>query len=294
MSTREALLGFVETPAEKTVDEKAVIAQAKARLSAQNEAEVNRQIWILAHDRSLFTEEGKFGGLPVDDQLRLLAEIMDFLEEETQEAIRKYQQSDYLEGIDWDDANDYIRINHLVNAAKHGVVLPDWKDRIAKIGQAFRYYPGRYSQRVVGFRQDAVQEAAAQIDQLSGEVPEGLTGKGLEFAPSAVGSGQKVYLDGQLVASLSNAKFGSKPTNGEVVAWLTVNQIDRCSIRGSQMMWEITAWRKGDEKPHRIFEDHAYGSERSLRLSAPNVSEDGTVVFEYRSDGEVTEKQIKL
>ena len=124
-------------------------------------------------------------------------------------------------------------------------------------------------------------------EPLLGEIPEGLTGSGLEFIPAVVGGGKKLYLDGKfIVVVTSDAQFSQTPTNGRVIAWLIVERIDYCPIKGSQMRWNVVAWREGCKKPKIVFEDHAYDYERSLSVDAPVVREDGTIIVTVWINGE--------
>jgi len=283
------LLGFVELATAPTLDEAAVIAEAKARLAAQAEGERRAKVWELVNNKNLFTETGKFAGMSKEQLPKLLASVLTVIEQRTEDRIKCGN-----DGIDWEDACVEIRLAHLLRAAERGIILPDWKERIARIERATHYYYDNYSQSVIGRIRDGILEAASKIDQLSGVIPEGVTGKGLEFSPSAVGTGQNVYLNGQLVASLSAARFGAVPTNGEVVAWLTVNQIDYCTIKGSQKRWMVMAWKPGMKEPREVYEDHAYDSEGYLSLELPRVETDGTIAVLRHMDIEVTEKRLKL
>lgn len=286
------LLSFIKVPEPPPIDEQEVVRKAKEGQELAQDRERQRLISALAHDETLFTEGGQFVGLPTEQQRDLLAAVIDVLEAETARAIQRSRQSDYSDGIDWSDSNVRIRLSQLINAGNRGIILPDWKERISRVSEATHYYPHRYSQRVIGFELDAIMQAAAKIEQLSGEIPERITGKGLEFLPSGIGNGRKVYLNGKFRLSLADATFSHQATNGAVIAWMKSVKIDHCNIKGSQMSYEIYALSEGEDEPRRVFEDHAYDDERCFYLDPPEVEEDGTITFDYHDDGVVIKKRI--
>lgn len=276
-TTTERLLPFISKQVDEVAEKKEVLATAKALLE-----ERKTQRLRAFTKENLFGEGGVFRELPKDEQKELLAVVLTALEEETQGYIDRIGESRYApDGIDWGDANLEPRLNHLLEAAKNGIFLPDWKNRIVSIEEATHYYYSNFSERAIRWNREKIQETAVKIEQLLGEVPEGLTGSGLEFVPSGIGDGQKVYLNGQYVATTVNARFSDSPTNGKVVAWLVVEQIDYCNIKGAQTSWKVFAWKSGLKEPKEVFEDHAYSAERSLSVDAPKVSKDGENYYDH-------------
>lgn len=136
------------------------------------------------------------------------------------------------------------------------------------------------------WEREEIERTCLEIEQLRGEVPEGLTGKGLEFTPSCIPGAKRVYMNGTFVTTTANALFGSRATNGRIVAWLVKEQIDYCSSRGPQIAYRVFAWHEGLSEPKEIFEDHAYAAERNLSVSPPVVAEDGTITVIVCTRGE--------
>lgn len=286
----EKLLSLIEQSVDTGADEQEAQEMAKAFLKEKKNVRLQGFT-----KTNLFGEGGRFRDLPRDEQAELLGVVLTVLEEETQGYIDRIGQSYYgPDGIDWDQANLEPRLSHLLEAAKNGVFLPDWKERVASIEEATHYYYSNFSGRAIRWRREEIQKAAVKIEQLLGEAPEGLTGSGLEFVPSNIGNGQKAYLDGQYVATVVNALFSDLPTNGEVVTWLVVDQIDYCTIRGAQVSWKVFAWRSGLDEPKEVFEDHAYSDERSLSVDHPVVAQDGKVVVTTWINGKQSTLKISV
>jgi len=286
----ERLLPFISQQVDEAAEKEEALAIAKAILE-----EKKAQRLRAFTKKNLFGEGGVLRELPKDEQSELLAVVLTVLEEETQGYIDRIGQSFYgPDGIDWDEANLNPRLKHLLEAAENGVFLPDWKERFASIERATHYYHSTFSDQAIRWNREKIQEAAVKMEQLLGKVPEGLTGRGLEFAPSSIGGGRKVYLNGQYIATVVNARFSDSPTNGKVVAWLVVEQITYCSIKGAQSSWKVFAWKNGFEKPRQVFEDHAYRAERSLSVDAPMVSKDGEVIVTIWINGKKSTQNVSL
>ncbi|MDA2936174.1 hypothetical protein MYX06_03075 [Patescibacteria group bacterium AH-259-L05] len=292
----ERLLPFVNQQADENSEKEEALAMAEALLE-----EKKAQRLRAFTKENLFGEGGTFRELPKDEQRELLAVVLTFLEEETEKYIDGIGQYSngifgdrFPDGISWEQANLEPRMKHLLEAAKNDIFLSDWKKRVTSIERATHYYPPIYSEKVIRWKCEKIQETAVKIEQMLGETPEGLTGSGLEFVPSSIGGGQKVYLNGQFVTTTVNARFSDSPTNGEVVAWLVVEQIDYCNIRGAQISCKVFAWKNGLEEPEQVFEDHAYSSERSFSVDAPKVSKDGKVIVSTRVNGEESTREVSV
>lgn len=247
---------------------------------------------------NLFGKGGTFRNLPREEQRKLLEIVLTalLLEEETQRYINERRSYPYygFDGINWNEANLEPRLEHLFETAKNGIFLPDWKKRIASIIEATYHYCPRFSERAIRRNREMIQQVAVKIKQLLGEIPEKLTGSGLEFIPSSVGSGQKVYLNGKYVTTTVNALFSDSPTNGEVVAWLVIEQIDYCTVRGAQISQKIFAWEKGFKEPKEVFENHTYSAEKDLSVDVPKVSKDGTIIVTIWTNGKKSTRKISL
>ena len=245
--------------------------------------------------RNLFGKGGTLRHLPKNRQQKLLRVAIAVLEEETEKYIERTQEQmrnrSYLSfsdgiGITWEQANHEPRLSHLLEAAKNGIFVPDWRTRLRQVERSKRYHPSLYSAKVIRWGVEEIQNTAAKIEKLMDAKVEGLTGKGLEFLPSSIGNGRKVYLNGKLVTVVTEASFSDTPTNGKVLAWVVSDIIDSCHFRGSQMSWKVMAWKQGLKEPKQVFEDNAWAAEnRGLMVKAPVVLKDGTIRICVCSDG---------
>lgn len=308
-SVLSRLASHVELVTVPEITDEEIVARERKRMADEAERANKNQVLRLACDKQLFAKDGKFASLPKEEQQVLLTAVMDALEQDVIDC--RASKESHLEayyaipdrscwdeppcqGLDWEEARLDERLAHLLNAAKNGVFLPDWKERVKLIYEVTYNYISRFSDRAVQGNRDRIQKVATEIDELSGEVPEGIMGKGLEFAPSPAGHGQKVYLDGKFVASVDDVSFGKLPAGNGVVAWLRREQIDSCRIKGRQVAWTVYGWKVGFDNPREVFEDHAYDKERSLRVSAPEVDETGKIVFEVAVDNKTQTKEVVL
>jgi|GEM_PF-6838626 len=181
-------------------------------------------------------------------------------------------------------------IEFFEQATKNGVIVPDYEKKIQDISREFGYIDSYFSDTFIGSLRERLSALEALIEKKLGKKPEGVTGKGLEFGVSKSGARQ-IYLDGEMIGSAANAKFSEKATNGEVVAWVTTEVIDRDTITGTQTRDNVYAWKKGWSEPKRIFEDHAWSSQRYFRVFAPEVMPDGSVEIK-RIDGKENKEEI--
>jgi len=229
---------------------------------------------------NLFGQNGKYRNLSKEEQKNLLLKVMIELENETQNNIKRSNS-----GISWDDSNLKPRLKHLIEAARNGIFIESWKEQLEKIEKATHYYYSDFSGKVIRYEREDIQAVAIEIEKLLHILPAGLNGQGLEFKKSEIGGGQRIYLDGEYVGTVSQARFSDSPTNNQVVAWLICEQIDYDANDGPQISHKIYAWEKGREEPQCVFCENGYVNEISLSVSAPEVLKDGTIKFIVNTNG---------
>ena len=250
----------------------------------------------------LFGENGIFNKFEKREKEKMLDEVISTLEKQTEKSIKKMEEertetsiwSITSYGIDWEEANVESRLKHIEAAAKEGIILPNYKERIRKIYEATYYYPNTYSETAVRFQQEEIERIAILVEKAAGEKPKEITGEGLEFLESEYSSAKRVYLDGELIGSFVNASFGEKATNGEMVAWIVSEVIDRDLIAGIQNRDTVYVWKKGWKEPKEIFEDHAWSSERYFRVLPPEVTPDGKVKIKRISGEKTIEEEFEM
>ena len=284
-------------------------SQAEEEERAQAAADEARKQYRAGRVRKLtnadlFGEQGLFRKLPRQQQSKLLETVLTALEQDTAQRIEeREQEKDRMrelrlrpqpDGIDWSEANVENRLQHLRDAARNGVYVADWRERIKQIERATYAYQSSFNQRRVNEKRQLIQQTASEIEELIGETPAELNGVGVELLPIETGSGCRLYSNGRLVTTITEGRFSEHPTNDVVVAWLAVGRIDTCPVKGSQISWRVDAWREGLEEPTCIFEDHAYEAERRLYVAPPTVREDGTVEIPVTVNGhtEIKEKSV--
>jgi hypothetical protein len=179
-------------------------------------------------------------------------------------------------------------IHFLGNAVKAGIILPAYREKIELLRSALGEVSSYYSERVI----NDYRKELSQIEILISEKPAEITGKGLEVVD--LKSGRVAYLDGELIGYVGNAQFSEKPTNGEVVAWVVSEVIDRDVVKGTQTQDTVYVWKKGWKEPKKIFEDHAWSMERYFRVLPPEVTEDGKVKIKEISGKETIEKEFEI
>lgn len=306
-STRKELDKFLESEFGKSADPERVLERAKYL-----DGDTIKFLLEKYQDKIDLAKVISFGSggivqnLEQSDKMEIFEKVVSILEKRTDKNIERVEEhrkswrhehpamrGTFEPGLTKEeDMNIKSRLNFLSSAAAQGLILPDYKDRIKKINSVIDYIPsGYYVDRVISRMRKDIEEVALLLEKLSNEKK--ITGKGLEFVNSEYTQGKQVYLDGELIGSFDNAEFSEKPTNGEVVAWVTHEVIDRNNITGTQNRDIAYAWKKG-VGTKEIFEDHAWSSERYLRVSAPKVDSDGTIKIEVTSGDKTEKKDFKI
>lgn len=306
-STRKELDKFLESELGKSAKPERVLERAKYL-----DGDTIKFLLEKYQDKIDLTKVVSFGSggivqnLERNDKMEILEKVVSILEKRTDENIERVERrreswmkeswvtrGTFGPGLtDESDMNLKSRLNFLSSAATQGLILPDYKERIKKINSVIDYIPsGYYVDRVISRMRKDIEDVALLLEKLSNEKK--IKGKGLEFVNSEYTQGRQVYLDGELVGSFDNAEFGEKPTNGEVVAWVTHEVIDRNNITGTQNRDIVYAWKKG-VGTKEVFEDHAWSNERYLRVSAPEVDSDGTVKIKITSGDKTEQKEFKV
>lgn len=256
-----------------------------------------------------FDADSIIQNLDKSDKLKILDIVISVMEERTDENIKELEKrlENYWEqpmvsrygqfepGLTKESqTNIDSRLSFLRSAATQGLIPSDFREIIKKIYEATNHYPtGYYSDRVINNQREDIEKTALLLEKLSNDKRE-IVGEGLEFVSSEYGESKQVYLDGELVGSFVNAEFSEKSTNGEVVAWVTREIIDQNRVTGTQNRDRVFAWKKGMKEPQEIFEDHAWSSERYLRVFAPEVDDDGTIKVEIISGDKKEKKEFKV
>jgi hypothetical protein len=245
----------------------------------------------------LFGENGILSNFSEDEQEKMLTQIFDKLEEQTETSIKRAEESkedSWMRlsdsGITWESARVEPRLKHLQDAARAGIILSDWKERLKKIQEATYHYPRRYSETVVRNTRENIARVGTQLEELSGEAKD-ITGRGLEFVKSEYGPGVKAYLNGELISTVINGEFGKVANNEDTVAWVVSEIIDEDVITGTQTRDIVYAWKKGWKEPRQVFEDHAWSTEYYFRVYPPEVTPDGKIkIKRIRGNKEINEE----
>lgn len=175
--------------------------------------------------------------------------------------------------IDWSDVDESV--DFLKNSVENGVIPTNYKEVLATADIGMNYYRSHYSEAAIRRNRDKLAKLEIDIIKKLKIKPEQIKGEGLETLRTQVGN--LGYLNGELIGPLTNAEFSDKPTNGEVVAWVVREKIDEDYFRGDQIRFTVYAWRSGLKEPQELFEDHAYSKERSIHVSAPEVTPEGEI-----------------
>jgi len=184
------------------------------------------------------------------------------------------------------------RLKHLAAAAKEGIILPNYEEHLTKIRSTISnvFNVNGSATRYIRWAKEELERVGMQIEKVAGRT-EGITGRGLEFSKSKYGNARRVYLDGELIGSFADVQFGKNSTNGEVVTWMVSEVIDQDRITGTQNRDTVYVWKKGWKEPRAIFEDHAWSTERYMRVLPPKITPDGKVKI-TRISGEKEKEEI--
>ncbi|EKE20453.1 MAG: hypothetical protein ACD_7C00576G0001 [uncultured bacterium] len=310
-STRKEMDKFLESEVGKSADPRKILERAKYL-----DGDTIKFLLEKYQDKIDLAEVISFGpgsfiqNLDRNDKMAILEKVVSILEKKTDDSIEnlgKWKENWYKQpavsrygqfepGLTKEsDLNMESRLNILISAAASGLILPDHKERIKKINSVINYIPsGYYSGRVISRMREDIEEVALLLEELSNEKKITGKGAGLEFVNSEYTQSKQVYLDGELIGGFDNAEFSENPTNGEIVAWVTHEVIDRDRIAGTQNRDIVYAWKKGTGGPIQLFEDHAWSNERYLRVFAPEVESDGTIKVEIKSGDKIEKKEFKM
>ncbi|MBU4030942.1 hypothetical protein KJ756_02195 [Patescibacteria group bacterium] len=236
---------------------------------------------------NLLGKNGILNNLEANEKAAILSEVLDDLALEMKEEVEAGELI-HTNPLRWS-------LEHIKEAAKQKIVLPDYKDKLQKIGQAVYSISSMwYSDASINVQRNKFEEISILVKKAGGEKDEGITGKGLEFAKSEYGNAQHVYLDGEIVGGFFHAEFSEKATNGEAVAWLESEIIDRDTIRGTQNRDSVYVWKKGWKKPKRILEDHAWSDEKYFRIFAPEVTQEGKIKITRIDKDKTVEEEFDI
>lgn len=249
---------------------------------------------------NLFGKYGLLDGFEKKEKEIILIDVMDSIEHTVKQKQDELDKDLYYhrnlslgEGMIWE------RFRHLGDALKAGIVLSDYQERLKKISDTIDKSTYNNDSGYVSVRSDRDEFRAklakleSKMDEISGK-KERVSGKGLEIVKSKAGGLVIAYLDGELIGSLEQARFSKKPTNGEVVAWLRYEVMDRDRITGVQDKYMIWAWKKGMKQPEEIYEIHKWSTEGDYSVSVPEVEKNGTIKFLIVEEGEKKEKSLKV
>lgn len=188
---------------------------------------------------------------------------------------------------------DYI-MQALLSVAEAKVEIPNFEKIIETLVQKTKQINqrgfGNYKSGMLADIEIGEEKIKSLLEQSSENIEPGFSMKEAEYA-----RGTKLYLDGKFLGIAENAQFSNQPSNGEIVAWVSRELIDYDRVvKGSQWRHNVFVWKKGWDSPKRIFEDHAYESERQFNVLPPIVTPDGKIEVEVDSRGKTEKRTLNV
>ncbi len=172
--------------------------------------------------------------------------------------------------------------NLLRTAAENGIMPDHWREKITKALEFGRDLPSVWRSDVRRWRYERLGQVEAMLNALENKEI-GLAKAGFEQKTNSTGS-MEMYLDGELVAVAGAPIFSEKPTDGKIVCWMEVDEIDNSSIAGSQFAFRIYLAKKGQKEPSMIYQENYWANKSDMSVSAPIVDEGGKIhVVEIRN-----------
>ncbi|MFH1661681.1 MAG: hypothetical protein ABIA02_01110 [Candidatus Falkowbacteria bacterium] len=250
----------------------------------------------------LFNEEGIFRKFKKDEKNKFLEKIMEELEEEAKKAINEREEHDSILSARWktsyfngEEIKLGSRLRILKEAAENEIFSTNYEVHIKKLFEDVSSLcdPNAGNKPVISAMQ-SIEITDNIIKSKMGIKEKEIVGKGIEIIISKYGGGIKIYSNGEFVGIFNNIELSEKATNGEIVAWVKSETIDRDNVTGTQNCDSIYVWKKGWNEPKQIFEDHAWSSERYFRVFPPEVTPDGKIKIKRIDGKETIEEELDV
>jgi len=238
---------------------------------------------------SLFDEGGLLNKLETKEKKKILVEVMNSIEMKVDEYLKNIEQKNTETRKGWYDShslkypdlNDgcvHERLAHLKSSLKEGILLPDYKERLAKIENIINLSSKHPSANYAGvkYERDEVNTLLRQLGQemdLQNGEKINIKGEGPEI------ENNNLFFDGKFISYLESASFGENWTNGEVVSWKRTERLDHEPVLGIQVRLSIYGYKKGDKNPSELYDDNYWSAGKYINVSNPEVSADGIITF---------------
>lgn len=295
----EKLQKFMNSELSQFVKQESVIDQAsKKKMGAEVIKPLIQKYGVdTVAKLSLFGESGVFAGFEKTEKEELLTKIITDLESKTKNRLKEIEikNKEVSErGSGWNANNfsylslqeGYVseKLAHMEGAMKEGILLKNYEEVFQNIEKSINESSRHPSANYVGNRskRDNVNTTLAKLrleaDKLAGKNL-GIEGQGVEL------SGSRLFSDGKLIATLENASFGEKFTNGEIIGWKRTEQLDKEGVLGVQVKLSIWGYKKGKDAPSEIYDSNYWSAGKYTNVSNPEVSDDGTIIFTVQKEG---------
>ncbi len=156
------ILDFIKLEVDLDISDIDLLSKAREQLERDALKEKEWKILGLVDRRDLFGEDGLFFMLCKREKILLLSFVLDMLNGEAWNSTFKKMMTNTVIDL-WED-NLEVRLIHLVNAARDGVFLLDWEERISQICEDLEEFEG-YFDDVLGKREE-VENFSSEIRRL--------------------------------------------------------------------------------------------------------------------------------